>query len=121
MQESQGVGQATPPWGTLCSCVSILSGKQWEDKAVCSVGPIIPQPVIASGSLGFLTPSTQQGTHIHPSGTFHACCLQPEGPFSSRAAAFCHSTVGKEPGEEVFVQAGVTAIACYQLRSAQWR
>lgn len=101
MQESLGAGQATPP------CASILSGKQWEGKAVCSMGPRTPH----SGLLGFLTPSAQQGTHFHPSGTFHLHCPQPEGPFSSRAAAFCHGAVGKEP--EVFVQAEVMAIACY--------
>lgn len=84
------------------------------------MGSIIPHPIIASGSLGFLTPSAQ-GTHIHPSGTFHVCCPQPEGPFSSRAAALRHGAVEKEPGEELFVQAGVTAITCYRLRSAQQR
>lgn len=67
---------------------------------MCPMGSAILPPHNATSNhrFGFIIPSAQLGTRLHPSGSFHLRWLQPEGPFAGKAAAFCQGTVGKEPG-----------------------
>ena len=57
-----------------------------------------PHNATSSHHFGFITPSAQLGTHLHPSGSFHLRQLQPKGPFSGKAITFHPGAVGKEPG-----------------------
>lgn len=60
--------------------------------------PTVPHPTLLWGHLGSPPHQHNQApTRLHPSGSFHIGWMLPEVPFSGKAAAFCHGTVGKEP------------------------
>lgn len=124
MQESWGAGRERPPHGAFCFHASILSGKQQEGKAACPMGSAILPPHSAASNhrFGVAWAHHPISTTRHPPtfilwapSTSAGCCPKVHSP--AKQLLSVTAPLGRSRGEEVFVQAGVTAIACYRPRT----
>lgn len=117
VQESQGMGWDRSPHGAFHSHSSILSGKQREERAPWaqpSSHPTTPHPTIALTLLWFITHQHSGAPAFILQAPSTSVSCSPNVPSPEKQLLSVTALSGRSWGEEMFVQAGVTAIACYR-------